>query len=85
MSSAFAGAIVFERIARLIGTKWTILVSLAIWCAIVIYAYAFLQTRTQAYVMAAFIGLVLGSAQALSRSLYSQMIPVGRERPMTAG
>ena len=29
--------------------------------------------------MAAFIGLVLGSAQALSRSLYSQMIPVGRE------
>ena len=29
--------------------------------------------------MGAFIGLVLGSAQALSRSLYSQMIPVGRE------
>ena len=26
-----------------------------------------------------FIGLVLGSAQALSRSLYSQMIPAGRE------
>ncbi len=77
--SAFAGAIFFERIARFIGTKWTILISLAIWCAIVVYAYAFLATRTQAYVMAAFIGLVLGSAQALSRSLYSQMIPVGRE------
>jgi UMF1 family MFS transporter len=77
--SAFAGAILFERIARFIGTKRTILISLAIWCAIVIYAYAFLATRTQAYVMAAFIGLVLGSAQALSRSLYSQMIPVGRE------
>jgi UMF1 family MFS transporter len=29
--------------------------------------------------MSVFIGLVLGSAQALSRSLYSQMIPVGRE------
>jgi len=77
--SAFAGAIIFERIARYIGSKWTIVISLAIWCAIVIYAYAFLATRTQAYVMAAFIGLVLGSAQALSRSLYSQMIPVGRE------
>ena len=77
--SAFVGAIAFERIARFIGAKRTILISLAIWCAIVIYAYAFLQTRTQAYVMAAFIGLVLGSAQALSRSLYSQMIPVGRE------
>ncbi len=77
--SAFVGAIVFERIARIIGSKQTILISLAIWCGIVIYAYAFLQTRTQAYVMAAFIGIVLGSAQALSRSLFSQMIPAGRE------
>lgn len=77
--SAFIGALVFERIARYIGAKWTIVISLAIWCGIVIYAYAFLATRTQAYVMGAFIGLVLGSAQALSRSLYSQMIPVGRE------
>jgi UMF1 family MFS transporter len=29
--------------------------------------------------MGASIGLVLGAAQALSRSLYSQMIPIGRE------
>lgn len=77
--SAFVGALLFERIARKLGAKWTILISLAIWCAIVIYAYGFLANRTQAYVMAVFIGLVLGAAQALSRSLYSQMIPVGRE------
>src|SRR5690606_24693234 len=77
--SAFVGAMVFERIARYLGAKWTILVSLAIWCGKVIYAYALLESRTQAYVMAGFIGLVLGSAQALSRSLYSQMIPAGRE------
>ena len=77
--SAFVGAILFERIARHIGSKGTILISLGIWCAIVIYAYAFLETKTQAYAMGASIGLVLGAAQALSRSLYSQMIPVGRE------
>lgn len=77
--SAFVGAVVFERIARLIGSKPTILVSLAIWCGIVIYAYAFLTTRSQAFFMAGAIGSVLGAAQALSRSLYSQMIPVGRE------
>lgn len=77
--SAFVGAVVFERIARLIGTKATILFSLTIWCGIVIYAYAFLTTRGQAYFMASAIGLVLGAAQALSRSLYSQMIPEGRE------
>lgn len=77
--SALVGALVFERIARFIGAKKTIIVSLIIWCAIVIFAYGFLQTKFQAMIMGGFIGLVLGSAQALSRSLYSQMIPVGRE------
>ena len=77
--SAFAGAFIFERIARLLGAKQTILISLFIWCAIVIYAYAFFQSKAQAYIMGAVIGMVLGSAQALSRSLYSQMIPAGRE------
>lgn len=77
--SAFAGALIFERIARFIGAKRTIMLSLAIWCGIVIYAYAFFQSKTQAFVMGAAIGMVLGAAQALSRSLYSQMIPAGRE------
>lgn len=77
--SALVGALGFERIARFLGAKWTIIVSLIIWCAIVVYAYAFFETKTQAYVMGGFIGMVLGSAQALSRSLYSQMIPRGRE------
>ncbi len=77
--SALVGAIVFERIARVIGAKQTIILSLIIWCGIVIYAYAFLQSLYQAWIMGACIGLVLGSAQSLSRSLYSQMIPKGRE------
>ncbi|HEY8562689.1 MAG TPA: MFS transporter [Pyrinomonadaceae bacterium] len=77
--SAFVGAILFERIARVIGAKRTIILSLIIWCGIVIYTYAFFETKFQAYFLGAFIGMVLGSAQALSRSLYSQMIPAGRE------
>lgn len=77
--SALFGAIIFERIARLIGAKRTIIVSLLIWCGIVIYAYALLESQVQAMIMAVFIGLVLGSAQALSRSLFSQMIPADRE------
>lgn len=77
--SAFAGAIIFERVARFIGAKRTIIFSLVIWCGIVIYAYGFFATATHAYILGACIGLVLGSAQALSRSLYSQMIPAGRE------
>jgi MFS transporter, UMF1 family len=73
------GALLFERIARLLGTKRAILVSLVIWLGIVVYAFAFFETRAQAWVMAGFIAVVLGGSQALSRSLFSQMIPAGRE------
>ncbi len=76
---AFIGALVFERIAHFTSTKTAILISLLIWCGIVIYGYGFLQTVTQAYVMSGAIGFVLGGSQALSRSLFSQMIPAGRE------
>lgn len=77
--SALAGAVIFERIARLAGAKNTLLLSLFIWICIVIYAYALLDTIFQAWFLAVFIGLVLGSSQALARSLFSQMIPQGRE------
>lgn len=77
--AALVGAISFERLARIIGAKKTLLISLLIWMCIVIFAYGFLETVSQAWVMSVFIGLVLGSSQALSRSLYSQMIPKGRE------
>ena len=75
---AFIGAQLFERIAAFIGTKQAILVSLVIWAATIIYAYAWLQTTGQAWVMGAAIATVLGGSQALSRSLYSRMIPPGR-------
>jgi UMF1 family MFS transporter len=76
---AFGGALLFERIANGLGSKRAIIVSLAVWSGIVIYAYGFLQTTTQAWGMGAVLGLVLGGSQALSRSLFSQMIPRGRE------
>ena len=76
---ALIGALAFERLSRVIGTKRTIILCLAIWSGIVIFAYGFLQSVFQAQIMAGFIGLVLGPTQALSRSLFSQMIPKSRE------
>lgn len=76
---AFIGSLVFERIAAVVGTKRAILISLALWSGVVIYAYGFLQTIPQAWAMAAVIAVVLGGSQALSRSLFSRMIPAGRE------
>jgi len=76
---AFGGALLFERVAALLGTKRAIMLSLVIWSGIVVYAYGFFRTVTQAWVMAACIAVVLGGSQALSRSLFSRMIPKGRE------
>jgi UMF1 family MFS transporter len=76
---AFVGALAFERVSYAIGTKRAILVSLAGWSLVVIYAYGFLHTVAQAWVLAGAIAIVLGGSQALSRSLFSRMIPQGRE------
>jgi UMF1 family MFS transporter len=76
---AFFGALLFERVARIVRTKNAILISLVLWSAVIIYAYGFLHTTGQAWVMGGVIGIVLGGSQALSRSLFSQMIPPGRE------
>lgn len=76
---AIAGALLFERIAYLTTTKKAILIALVLWAGVVIYGYGFLQSTTQAWGMGVVIAIVLGGSQALSRSLFSRMIPAGRE------
>lgn len=76
---AFFGSLIFERIANFTSSKTAILVSLVVWSGIVIYAYTSLENVNQAYIMSGFIGLVLGGSQAISRSLFSKMIPAGKE------
>lgn len=75
---AFFGATGFAFAARS-GTKRAVLASLLGWCAIVVYAYRFLDNTTQALGMGVAIAVVLGGSQALSRSLYSRLIPRGQE------
>jgi UMF1 family MFS transporter len=76
---AFFGSLAFERVAAIVGTKRAILSSLLLWTAIVVYAYGFLETVAEAWVLGGVIAVVLGGSQALSRSLFSRMIPAGRE------
>ena len=76
---AVFGALLFERLAYLIKTKNAIVVSLVIWSAIVIYAFKFLHTVAEAWILAGLIAIVLGGSQALSRSLFARMIPEGKE------
>jgi UMF1 family MFS transporter len=76
---AIGGSLLFARIARVLGTKRTVLLTLVIWCFVVGYAYLALRSKAEAVFMGVVLALVLGGSQALSRSLYSQMVPRGRE------
>lgn len=76
---AFFGAIVFNYISKISSNKAAILLSLVLWICCILYAYLFLKTEAEFYVLAAVIGIVLGGTQALSRSLFSLLIPKGKE------
>ena len=76
---AYFGAHLFDRIASRYGAKNAIMISLVVWAIVTIYSYGFLYTGTQFWLLGAVIALVLGGSQALSRSLFSKMIPRGRE------
>jgi len=73
---AFGGALLFSRLADRLGTKQAVLLSLAVWCAVVAFAY-FLPEGSAGgfFVLGLAVGAVLGGNQALSRSLFASMIP----------
>ncbi|MDN3022477.1 MFS transporter [Streptomyces sp. S.PB5] len=77
---AVAGALGMGRLARIYGAKRTILGSLVAWTLTLTAGY-FLPAGAPVwfFVLAAGIGLVLGGSQALSRSLFSHLVPPGKE------
>ncbi|MER5494752.1 MFS transporter [Streptomyces sp. NPDC002490] len=77
---AVAGALGMGRLARSHGAKRTILASLVVWTLILGAGY-FLPAGAPVFffLLAAGIGLVLGGTQALSRSLFSHLVPPGKE------
>ncbi len=77
---AFGGGLLHGRLAARIGAKRTILVSLGIWVAVIGAAYFVQPERpVQFYALALGVGLVLGGTPALSRALFSQLVPKGEE------
>lgn len=76
---AFIGSILFGKIAERLGAKQAVVICLVIWCAVTIYAWYFLSSALEFWGMAAVVALVMGGTQALSRSLFSVMIPEGKE------
>ncbi|MFG2041012.1 MFS transporter [Dactylosporangium sp. NPDC048998] len=77
---AFGGAWALGRVAARFGAWRTIAGSLVVWIIAVGLAYPLPAHNPVAFMLlGCLIGIVLGGSQALSRSLFSQMIPHGRE------
>jgi UMF1 family MFS transporter len=77
---AFGGALAFGRLAQHWGAKRTILGGLVMWTVVVTVGFFLPAGRFALFLaLAVGIGIVLGGTQALSRSMYSQLVPKGRE------
>lgn len=71
---AVAGSFLFAYISARKGNKLSLSIMLVVWIGLCVSAFL-LQTETQFFIMAGFLGLVLGGIQAISRSTFSKLIP----------
>lgn len=77
---AFFGAMGFARLAARHGAQRMIYSSLFLWTAVVCLACLLPERQLALWLaVACGIGIVLGGSQSLSRSLYSGLVPAGRE------
>ncbi|WP_205629055.1 MFS transporter [Jiangella muralis] len=77
---AFGGALALGRLAGRYGAKNVVMSSLVLWTAVVGGAFFLPVEQVVPFlILAVAIGFVLGGSQALSRSLFSLLVPKGKE------
>ncbi|MEP7266067.1 MAG: MFS transporter [Saprospiraceae bacterium] len=67
------GANFFAWLSRYIGNKLVLLIMLALWIVVCVFAY-YTYTKMQFYIIASGVGLVMGGIQSLSRSTYGKLL-----------
>ena len=71
---AIFGAILTARASERFGNIPVLIAINAIWAALCLVAY-YTRTPMQFYIVAGFVGMVMGGMQSLSRSTYSKLLP----------
>lgn len=72
---AIGGALLFSRLSGRFGNVKALLTAIGIWILLCIGVYFFVYVPMDFYITAAFVGLVMGGVQSLSRSTYSKLLP----------
>lgn len=73
----FPAALAFGWLGARIGARAGILVALAVYALVTLYAYR-LDSEREFFVLAIVIGCVQGGVQSLSRSFYGRLVPAGK-------
>ncbi|PIE53630.1 MFS transporter [Candidatus Fermentibacteria bacterium] len=68
------GSVAYGRLAEKTGARRSILMGIAVYLAVVIYAWRMTEAW-QFWIVAGVVGLLQGGIQAISRSFYSRLIP----------
>lgn len=68
------GAYFFSFISKIKGNIFSLSIALIIWVLICISAY-FIYTENEFFILAFFVGFVMGGIQSISRSTYAKLIP----------
>jgi len=74
---AWPGVLIFAKLARHIRSKGVIMITLLLWIGVATYAY-FIKSSVEFWILGGLAGFILGGSQAISRSLYAQLIPRAR-------
>ena len=72
---AFPSAIAYGKLAGKYGTLHMIIIAVAAYVGIVLFAAFFLQSATEFWILAVLVGMFQGGIQALSRSYFGKLIP----------
>lgn len=75
---AFPSAIIYGRLAKTQGTLKMIIIAVAAYVAIVLFAAFFLKSAVEFWILAILVGMFQGGIQALSRSYFGKLIPKER-------
>ena len=75
---AFPSAIIYGKLAGRVGTLQMIIIAVAAYVGIVLFAAFFLKTAVEFWILAILVGMFQGGVQALSRSYFGKIIPKER-------
>ena len=75
---AFPSAIIYGRLSSKYGTRRMLLIAIAAYFGITLFAALFLRTATEFWILAILVGMFQGGIQALSRSEFGKLCPKKR-------